>query len=71
MVMKSGERWHCTDAACQCSVLVETSGAMEGQNPRCTCDSAMKRNYSAPVFQHLDLLRFPEPALLLNDSEKG
>lgn len=63
MTMKSGERWHCTNAACRCVVLVETSGEAEGQNPRCACGSVMKKQYSEPVFRYLDFLRFPEPAI--------
>ena len=65
MVMKSGERWHCTNAACRCSVLVETTGKIEGRNPRCACGGAMKKDFSPPVFRHMDFLQFPEtePAL--------
>jgi hypothetical protein len=62
MVMKSGEHWHCTNPACQCAVLVETTGEIEGDNPRCACGSIMKKQYSAPVFQYLDFLRLQEPA---------
>jgi hypothetical protein len=63
MVMKTGERWHCTRAACRCVILVETTGEIEGQNPRCACGSIMKKEYTSPVFQYLDFLRFPEPSL--------
>lgn len=31
MMMKNGERWHCTNAACRCSILVEVSGEAEGK----------------------------------------
>jgi hypothetical protein len=68
MVMKTGERWHCTNSGCRCSILVETSGGAEGQNPVCTCGSAMKKQYAAPVFQYLDFLRFPEPVTVLRQS---
>ena len=61
MVMKTGERWHCTNAACGCSILVETSSNAEGQNPLCVCGNVMKKQYAPPVFQYLDFLRFPEP----------
>ena len=60
MVMKIGERWHCTNSACGCSILVETTGNTEGKNPRCTCGSVMKKQYAPPVFKYLDFLRFPE-----------
>jgi hypothetical protein len=49
---------------------VETTGEMEGENPRCACGSLMKKKYSPPVFQYLDFLRFPEPELTLGDSVK-
>jgi hypothetical protein len=61
MVMKIGERWRCTNAACGCSILVETAGNAEGENPRCACGSIMKKLYAPPVFHCLDFLRFPEP----------
>ena len=60
MVMKTGDRWHCTNAACNCSVLVETTGEMKGKNPQCACGSVMKKQYSPPVFQCLDFVRFPD-----------
>jgi hypothetical protein len=70
MVMKTGERWHCTNPACRCSILVETSGEAEGRNPQCACGSVMKRQYSPPVFQYLDFLRFPEPAAVSRESKE-
>ncbi len=70
MIMKAGERWHCTSAECRCAVLVVTTGEVEGQNPRCACGSAMKKDYSPPVFQYLDFLRFPEPVLTRRDSSE-
>jgi len=68
MTMKTGERWHCTNLACRCSVLVENTGEVEGKNPMCACGSVMKRQYVPPVFQYLDFLRFPEPAAVLDRS---
>jgi len=68
MVMNSGERWHCTNASCRCSVLVEITIEIEGSNPRCTCGGDMKKVYSPPVFRYLNLRHFPEPALALRDS---
>ena len=62
MVMKTGERWNCTNPTCRCSIVVETSGEAEGKNPQCACGSVMKKEYAPPVFQYLDFLRFPEPA---------
>jgi len=61
MMMKAGERWHCTNAACRCSILVEAADETEGKNPLCACGRIMKKQYAPPVFQYLDFLRFPEP----------
>jgi hypothetical protein len=63
MIMKSGERWHCINPACGCSVLVETNGEVEGENPRCACGGILKKDYSPPVFRYLDFLHLNEPAL--------
>lgn len=65
MLMNTGERWHCTNPACRSSILVETSGGAEGKNPLCACGTVMKKQYSPPVFQYLDFLRFPEPEAVL------
>lgn len=69
MVMNAGERWHCTNPACRCLILVETSCEFEGKNPLCACGSVMKKRYAPPVFQGLDFLRFPEPAAALHQTE--
>ncbi len=73
MVMKSGDHWRCVNPACQCSVLVEVSGAREGQSPRCACGGLMKKDYSPPVFRYLDFLRFPDaaPVPVPQDSRKA
>jgi hypothetical protein len=63
MNMKSGERWHCTNPACGCSILVEINGQVEGVNPRCACGSVFKKDYSPPVFRYLDFLHIDEPAV--------
>jgi hypothetical protein len=63
MRMKSGERWQCMNPACQCAVLVEIGGEVEGGNPRCTCGNVMKKPYAPPVFRYLEFLGFPEPAV--------
>jgi hypothetical protein len=70
MIMKSGERWHCTNPACRCAVLVEITGETEGENPVCACGSLMKKSYSSPVFEYLDFLHFPEPAPVAGTSKK-
>ncbi len=62
MNMKSGEHWHCTNPACHCEVLVESSGRIDGGNPRCSCGGLMKKNYAPPRLTHLEFLRVEEPA---------
>lgn len=61
MLMKKGERWRCTSAACQCAVLVECNGQIEGSNPRCACGGIMKKNYTPPSFTYLEFLRIEDP----------
>lgn len=67
MVMNSGERWHCTNPACRCSVLVEAAGDIEGSNPYCACGGDMKKVHSRPVFRCLEFRHFPKRALVLRD----
>jgi len=64
MIMKSGEHWHCTNVACRCSVFVETTGEIEGSNPRCSCGSVMKKDYFPPVFGEMESVDFPELDLI-------
>jgi hypothetical protein len=60
MQMKTEDRWHCTNPACGCEVLVETTGTIDGENPRCSCGAAMKKKYVSPVLTYLDFLRLEE-----------
>jgi hypothetical protein len=60
--MKSEDRWHCTNSACGCEMLVETSGKEGGKNPLCSCGAAMKKKYVSPVLSYLDFLQ-PEETL--------
>jgi hypothetical protein len=62
MNMKSGERWHCKNPACHCEVLVQSSGEIEGNNPRCACGSLMKKNYTPPHLRYLEFLQVEESA---------
>ena len=57
MLMKAGERWHCTNPACRCEVLVESSGKIDGRNPVCPCGGTMKRKYAPPALTYLEFLR--------------
>jgi hypothetical protein len=60
MVMKAGEQWHCTNAACHCEILVQSDSQLDGSNPRCVCGAPMKKKYAAPNFCYLDFLRLDE-----------
>ena len=60
MLMKSGERWHCINANCKCEVLVESSGEVEGNNPRCACGAVMKKVYAPPALTYLKFLHFQQ-----------
>lgn len=62
MVMHPGERWHCTNPSCHCTVLVEAGTSQEGGNPFCSCGAVMKKEFKSPVFSYLDFLQFdPSP----------
>jgi hypothetical protein len=61
MLMKAKERWLCVNPACGCQVVVEVSGEIHGQNPRCACGGIMKKKYAAPSFAYLDFLRLDKP----------
>jgi len=63
MLMKPGERWHCTNSACRLEVVVDSQGSIEGNNPRCACGAVMKKEYASPVFRYLDFLHLDEPVL--------
>ncbi|HYK40104.1 MAG TPA: hypothetical protein VEU98_08750 [Candidatus Eremiobacteraceae bacterium] len=63
MIMHSGERWHCLDLSCRCTVIVESGTSREGVNPRCSCGSVMKKDFKPPVFSYLDFLKFAPPPI--------
>jgi hypothetical protein len=60
MRMKTEDRWHCTNPACRCEVLVASGATQDGTNPRCSCGAAMKKEYASPVLTYLDFLRLEE-----------
>jgi hypothetical protein len=70
MLMKARERWHCSNVSCGCQVVVEVSGEVEGQNPRCACGGLMRKKYTSPVFTYLDFLRIEEPAATVHASRE-
>ena len=43
-------------------MVVEVSGEIEGQNPRCACGGLMKKKYNSPVYTYLDFLRHDQPS---------
>jgi hypothetical protein len=51
-------------------VVVEISGEVEGQNPRCACGGLMRKKYTSPVFTYLDFLRIEEPAATVHASRE-
>jgi len=72
MIMKAGEQWNCSNPACHCEVVVQTTNEIEGGNPRCVCGAAMKKKYAPPVFSYLDFLRFEDPVLAsVRDDSRG
>jgi hypothetical protein len=71
MLMHCGDRWHCTNPACRCTVLVESGTPANGANPRCSCGSIMKKDYKSPVFSYLEFLRFDAPLVVAKKSEEG
>lgn len=60
MRMKTEDRWHCTNPACRCEVLVESSATEEGKNPRGSCGATMKKTYASPALTYLDFLCLEE-----------
>lgn len=62
MRMLTQDRWHCTNPACRCEVLVESNGSLEGKNPVCACGTVMKKKYASPVFTYLDFLKLETPS---------
>jgi hypothetical protein len=71
MIMKTGEQWHCTNPACRCEVLVQSSSETDGSNPRCVCGAPMKKTYAPPNFTYLDFLRIEDPLAVREESRKG
>ena len=68
MVIHPGERWHCINLSCRCTVIVNSGTLREGVNPRCSCGSVMKKDFKAPVFFYLDFLKL-DPRLV--EAEKS
>jgi hypothetical protein len=62
MKISSGEHWCCQNDACGCEIKVLVSSKLEGENPRCSCGSVLKKPYTKPQFTNL-----PAPADLERD----
>ena len=60
MRMKREDRWHCTNPACGCEVLVESGAREEGKNAHCSCGAPMKKKYTSPMVTYLNFLRLEE-----------
>ena len=71
MMMKAGERWHCTNSACHCEIVVQVQSEFDGDNPRCVCGAPMKKKYVAPSFTYLEFLRVDDPVVAREGSRKG
>jgi len=71
MIMKAGQPWHCSNPACRCEVLVQSTSEVDGSNPRCGCGSPMKKKYTQPHFTYLDFLRLEQPSFLREGSREG
>ena len=51
--ISSGQRWRCQNDACGCEITVMVSSKLEGDNPRCSCGSVMKKPYTKPQLRNL------------------
>jgi hypothetical protein len=60
MPTKTEDRWRCTNPACGCEVLVQTTGIIDAENPRCSCGAVIKKKYVPPMLTYLDFLRLEE-----------
>ena len=69
MMMKSGDRWRCTNRSCQCAVLVESDGRVEGSNPQCVCGAPMKKAYAPPALRYLQFLHPDEEAIAISGKD--
>ncbi|HYL61829.1 MAG TPA: hypothetical protein VE077_04335 [Candidatus Methylomirabilis sp.] len=71
MIMKAGQRWHCTNPSCRCEVLVQSSKELEVRNPRCVCGAPMKKEYTPPHLTYLEFLRVDEPTTARRGSRES
>jgi hypothetical protein len=69
MPTKTEDRWRCTNPACGCELLVQTTGIIDAENPRCCCGAVMKKKYVPPVLTYLDFLRLEEAPVIASRKE--
>jgi hypothetical protein len=70
MVMHPGERWHCTNLTCRCTILVETGTSQDAGNPCCSCGFLMKKEFKSPIFTYLDFLQLDPPLVVAKKSRE-
>ncbi len=56
MLMQSGDRWLCSNAACRAELAVGLSKVIPTNRVRCACGAVMQKHPSLPVFGYLDFL---------------
>ena len=71
MLLKTGERWHCTNPACHTEIRVEAGGEVGGSNPRCCCGAVMKKRYEPPALRYLEFLRAEAPPIVAKARARG
>lgn len=78
MLMQSGDRWLCSNAACRAELVVGLNKLIPGDRLRCACGAAMLKHPSLPVFGYLDFLGnrkahnpAPQPELQLLNAERN
>ncbi|MEQ1353986.1 MAG: hypothetical protein ABLT11_08200 [Candidatus Acidiferrum sp.] len=77
MLMQSGDRWLCSNAACRAELAVGLSRTISSDHLRCACGAVMLKHPSLPVFGYLDFLgnreslgSEPQPELQLHNARK-
>lgn len=77
MLMQSGDRWLCSNAACRAELAVGLSRVIPADRVRCACGAFMQKHPVLPVFGYLDFLGGreshtpePQPELQLHNARK-
>jgi len=56
MLMQTGDRWLCSNAACRAELAVGLSRVIPADQVRCACGAVMQKHPVLPVFGYLDFL---------------